>query len=344
MSLRATRRRADDARVSPVSGRWRRPVAVPLLTALLVSGAFACGTGRPGTANAATGNPLAGWRLYIPPHSPAAASAAADPAHARQFDKIARISHAMWFTGGSPAATRATARVLVTAAATAHRLPVLVAYDIPRRDCGSYSAGGAPSAAAYRSWIGALASGVGRHRVVVVLEPDALAGIACLPSGAQAERLMLLRYAVTVLRRDPVATVYLDAGHAGWVPAGVMARRLDNAGVRDARGFSLNVSNFDWTRRELGYGNAIAHAVGAGHFIVDTSRNGRGPAASGAWCNPAGRGLGAPPTTATGEPVADALLWVKPPGESDGACTAGAPPAGQWWPRYAIELADRASW
>lgn len=330
--------------MSPASSQWRRPAAAPLIAAVLLAGAFACGTGGPNTAEAATGNPLAGWRFYLPPRPPAATSAAADPMHARQFDKIARTPHAIWFTGGSPSSTRAAASALVTAAATAHRLPVLVAYDIPRRDCGSYSAGGAPSASAYRSWISALALGVGRRHVVVILEPDALAGIACLPSGAQAERLALLRYAVSTLRHDPGATVYLDAGHAGWVRAGLMARRLLNAGVRRARGYSLNVSNFDWTARELRYGNAIAHAIGATHFIIDTSRNGRGPAANGAWCNPPGRGLGTRPTTTTGAPAADALLWVKPPGESDGTCTAGAPPAGQWWPRYAIELADRASW
>jgi endoglucanase len=40
------------------------------------------------------------------------------------------------------------------------------------------------------------------------------------------------------------------------------------------------------------------------------------------------------------EPV-DAYLWIKRPGESDGSCH-GGPPAGAWWPDYALGLARRA--
>jgi endoglucanase len=79
--------------------------------------------------------------------------------------------------------------------------------------------------------------------------------------------------------------------------------------------------------------------------VIDTSRNGNGPAPSGPagnehWCNPAGRKLGDLPTTTTGVPLADAYLWIKRPGESDGACGNDAPPAGQWFPDYALALAD----
>jgi endoglucanase len=75
---------------------------------------------------------------------------------------------------------------------------------------------------------------------------------------------------------------------------------------------------------------------------VDTSRNGRGPAPGGAWCNPPGRGLGTPPTAATGNAEVDAYLWVKHPGQSDGTCN-GGPAAGGWWASYALELAVDAS-
>ena len=56
---------------------------------------------------------------------------------------------------------------------------------------------------------------------------------------------------------------------------------------------------------------------------------------------PPGRGLGADPTTETGDDRVDALLWVKRPGESDGACRPGEPAAGQWYPEYALGLAQR---
>ncbi|MFD5102266.1 glycoside hydrolase family 6 protein [Streptomyces albidochromogenes] len=41
------------------------------------------------------------------------------------------------------------------------------------------------------------------------------------------------------------------------------------------------------------------------------------------WCNPPGRGLSNRPTTATGDPLHDAKLWIKIPGESDGLCLRG---------------------
>ena len=41
------------------------------------------------------------------------------------------------------------------------------------------------------------------------------------------------------------------------------------------------------------------------------------------------------PTAQTGDPLVDALLWIKRPGESDGACN-GGPPAGTWWPEDAL--------
>ncbi|WP_344125920.1 glycoside hydrolase family 6 protein [Luedemannella flava] len=96
------------------------------------------------------------------------------------------------------------------------------------------------------------------------------------------------------------------------------------------------------------------------HFVVDTSRNGQGPwtppAGNGwpdpqVWCNPPDRGLGLRPTTATGDPLADAFLWIKTPGQSDGQCDRGTgtghdparggiadPAAGAWFPQQALEL------
>ncbi|WP_212913501.1 glycoside hydrolase family 6 protein [Streptomyces sp. TS71-3] len=94
------------------------------------------------------------------------------------------------------------------------------------------------------------------------------------------------------------------------------------------------------------------------HFVADTGRNGQGPwSASRAgspapedWCNPPGRGLGARPTLRTGDPLEDARLWIKVPGESDGGCLRGTqgpadprrgtpdPPAGAWFSEMALEL------
>src|SRR5262249_16474556 len=99
--------------------------------------------------------------------------------------------------------------------------------------------------------------------------------------------------------------------------------------------------------------------------VIDTSRNGQGhwhptttyPDAQ-TWCNPPGRGIGVRATAATGLPLVDAYLWIKEPGISDSSCTRGlgpegrttdpeggrgAPPAGQWFPAAALQLAQLAN-
>jgi endoglucanase len=177
----------------------------------------------------------------------------------------------------------------------------------------------------------------------VVIEPDALALLDCLDAQSRDTRLALLQDAVGVLTALPRTSVYLDAGHSRWHRAAVMADRLARAGVADAQGFSLNVSNFLPRQELVDYGRTLAAAKGGRHFVIDTSRNGLGPAPDGEWCNPSGRALGDRPTGPTTEPRLDALLWIKRPGESDGTC-GGGPPAGQWWAEYALGLAQRAAW
>lgn len=139
------------------------------------------------------------------------------------------------------------------------------------------------------------------------------------------------------------AAVYVDAGHSNWVGASEMAGRLKEADISSANGFSLNVSNFERTGDSVRYGKALSSRTGGKHFVVDTARNGRGRAPNSEWCNPSGRALGPKPRAVTKDPVLDAYLWVKPPGESDGTCN-GGPSAGEWWAGYALGLAKRAAY
>jgi endoglucanase len=78
--------------------------------------------------------------------------------------------------------------------------------------------------------------------------------------------------------------------------------------------------------------------------VIDTSRNGAGPAPDAPLdgCNPSGRALGIPPTAATAGAHADAYLWIKRVGESDGSCDRGDPPAGTFVNQYVIDLARNA--
>ena len=143
-------------------------------------------------------------------------------------------------------------------------------------------------------------------------------------------------------------------GHPEWCPSGQYDPAL---------GYAVNYSDAYVASMDAAF---AANPAGTTHFVVDTSRNGQGawtpPAGkySGdpqVWCNPPGRGAGTPPTTATGNPLVDAYLWVKVPGESDGSCNrsiAGSttdpewggivdPPAGTWFPQQALQLAQLAS-
>jgi endoglucanase len=298
------------------------------------------------TASSTAAAPFAGRRFYVDPAGAARTQADAwrttRPADAALMDKIGAQPDALWL-GGWNADVTAAAKARVDAAQVAGAVPVLVAYDIPQRDCGLYSAGGAFSADAYRTWIRAVAAGIGSRPAAVLLEPDALAGIDCLSAADRDRRLALVRDAVSVLTALPRTSVYLDGGHARWQPAATMAARLSSAGVADAQGFFLNVSAFVSSAENATYGTDLAARTGGKHFVIDTSRNGLGPAPDGQWCNPPGRALGARPSTSPGVWRQDASLWVKHPGESDGPCN-GGPAAGQWWAEYALGLAQRATW
>lgn len=297
-------------------------------------------------------NPIAGVPLYVSPSSRAQQTAddwrTTRPADAQQMDKIAAQPQTKWF-GSWNTDVRADVDRAVAAATSANALAVLVAYNIPLRDCGrGYSAGGASTAHAstaqeYRDWISAFADGIGARRAVVILEPDALAGMGCLSATDQQTRTELLSYAVETFKALGATSVYIDAGHSHWQSASAMAKRLTAASVAKSDGFSLNVSNFHDTSEQVSYGNSISALVGGKHYVIDTSRNGLGSAGDDQWCNPEGRALGERPTAATEYSLVDAYLWIKVPGESDGACN-GDPKAGTWMPEYALGLAQRAAY
>ncbi|MFL5558176.1 MAG: glycoside hydrolase family 6 protein [Gemmatimonadaceae bacterium] len=327
--------------VVPSTGAFRAVVAMPVLVSGLLAAKPA--PARAQTVSQAVVNLFSGARLYVDPASEAKRQADAwrrtRPADAALMDKIAAQPLAQWVGEWNVDIGRDVANA-VSRITGAKALPVFVAYNIPGRDCGQYSAGGANGSDAYKRWIRAFANGLGNRKAVVILEPDALAGMGCLSPRLQQERVDLIHDAVRVLRAKGAA-VYIDAGHARWIDAAEMANRLRRAGVAEANGFSLNISNFLGTAVNVAYGTEVSKRVGGKHFIIDTSRNGQNATSAGNWCNPKGVRVGPAPTTRTGNPLVDAYLWVKTPGESDGTC-GGGPAAGEWWGEYALGLAGGA--
>ena len=176
------------------------------------------------------------------------------------MEKIAGQPAAAWMGNWFPQIEMAV-KTYVWSRTRGGGLPVMILYNLPFRDCGGYSAGGAGSAAGYRKWIDNVAAGVGSRRAVFVLEPDGLPLMTkCLKPDKQEERVAMIRYAVEKLMSLPGAAVYIDAGHSAWVPAAEMAPRLKAAGIDLADGFSLNVSNYQATPDLM---NVRPHALGA---------------------------------------------------------------------------------
>ncbi|MFD9728876.1 glycoside hydrolase family 6 protein [Streptomyces sp. NPDC059072] len=332
----------------PAAPRRRLSTLLGLL--LLLAAAPACSEEppppRPGAPAAA---PPAESPFWVDPQSAAARQVAAWEAAGRNADAevLRRISDrptALWAAGDDPGPG---IRRAAAGARAAGRTMVLTAYDIPYRDCGQRPAGGAKDARAYRGWIGAVADGIGAAKALVVLEPDAVAHTVdgCTPSSHHAERYRLLAEAVDRLKRNPNTKVYLDAGAPDRIrkPADLVAP-LREAGLERADGFAVNVSGFRSDADARAYGAEISKAAKNAHFVIDSGRNGDGPPPGDdarARCNPPGRSLGRPPTDRTDDPLVDAYLWVKRPGDSDGTCR-GGPSAGTWWPDYALGLARRA--
>ncbi|HOU42164.1 MAG TPA: glycoside hydrolase family 6 protein [Promineifilum sp.] len=362
-------------------------------------------------------------------------------ADARLLRVMTNTPQAVWLTDPRPARVQEEVRRTVRQANGQGKVPVLVAYNIPFRDCAQFSAGGATTVSQYKTWIDNFAAGIGNLKAIVILEPDGLGIIPwykqfrglpgeagsyewCQPADADEataanDRFAMLNYAVDALKARPNTSVYLDGTHSAWLGAGDTAHRLVQAGVLRADGFFLNVSNYVQTERLQKYGAWVSKCIwfatdpaswGNGHFdwcasqyypadpndfstwhltdqwyidnvesqtwaypgeeglsgfVIDTSRNGQGPWTPAAsypdpqvWCNPPGRGVGLRPTADTGNPMLDAYLWIKIPGESDGECTRGLGPAGQtvdpewgvidpaaghWFRPMALQLARNAN-
>ncbi len=252
--------------------------------------------------------------------------------------RIADRPTATWI-GGWTGDPTSTVSQLTHEAAARDEVALLVVYNIPGRDCGLHSAGGA-AVDQYLGWIDQVAAGVAGGSVTwVILEPDALAQMG--DCDGQGDRAALLASAAE--RLDAAgARVFLDAGHSNWRSVEDTAARMHAVGTAHLAGFATNTSNYNALEAERAWGDAVGSAVGL-PYVTDTSRNGNG--SDGQWCNPRGRGLGAAPAL---EPAAlaagsgmVATVWAKVPGESDGTCN-GGPAAGQWWEEIALELARNA--
>lgn len=251
--------------------------AAAVVALSLVSAAPATAHGRPGHDDASS------TRLYVPPPNTGAVQQIAELIEAKQYDdakaltRLVATPQAVWFTSGTPKEVRKSVERTVKAAKKQRAVPVVVAYNLPFRDCSQYSAGGAADTASYLAWIDGLVKGLGKSEAIVLLEPDGLGIIPwytsitgatewCQPAEADAataaaDRFAQLNGAVDRLAALPNVSVYLDGTHSGWLGVGDTADRLHKAGVAKADGFFLNVSNYELTERQVKYANWVSQCL-----------------------------------------------------------------------------------
>ncbi len=308
------------------------------------------------------GDPLAGATPFVDSHYGLAAVAARQlqsthPSWAQALNVIASQPEVHRFgnwSGPDPGlqVSQYLGRAAMEAPGTVPQFATYYVVDSRRvqsAGCGHYSD---PlwRQAGYHRWIQRLAAGVGQYRAIMYLEMDSLITVGCLSRQGLAVRLHELHDAIDILSQVPRLVVYLDAGAADAVAAKQTASMLRRAGVSEIQGFYVNSTHFDWTSREIRYGQTIARMTGGKHFVVNTAENGRGPLVprdrvhygNEILCNPPGRGLGPKPTFNPGYRYVDAFAWIANPGRSGGQCRRGAPPTGVFWPALALELARNA--
>ncbi|KAI1806043.1 1, 4-beta cellobiohydrolase [Daldinia bambusicola] len=189
----------------------------------------------------------------------------------------------------------------------------------------------------------------------------------------------------------PNVVMYIDAGHGGWLGwdanlkpgAEELAKVYKNAGSpKQVRGYATNIAGWNSWDEEPGefsdasdakynscqnektyvtkFSAALKTAGFPNHAIVDTGRNAVTGLREewGNWCNVKGAGFGVRPTADTGLELADAFVWGKPGGESDGTSDESAtrydsfcgkpdaykpsPEAGEWNQPYFEDLLKNA--
>ena len=253
---------------------------------LAAATALTLGAGLPALAGGH--DPVPPTRLYVPPAPDGSLRQIVrllgqhDAVGAARVTAMVTTPQAVWLDGGTPGQVRNDVRRAVLRASLQRAVPTFVAYNLPYRDCGQYSAGGAAGTDAYAAWIDAVASGLGTRKATVILEPDGLglipnyvsaldgssnctiANDPSAPAGSAAtpaNRFTQLNHAVDALKQHPNVSVYLDATHTAWQNVGESADRLVKAGALRADGFFVNVSNYQLTPNLVQYGTWVSKCL-----------------------------------------------------------------------------------
>lgn len=255
-------------------------IAAPSLAVLWPAPALA-GTANAGLRRATRANPLGGmrWGVYTGPIDGTYGAYARSRGRDRALlAKIALRPLSYWFGGWYADGYASTVARQYIANQTGGNPDVLAQVTIfrmtPWEGCGLRF--GSAGRAGFRHWVDGFAAGIGSSRVAMILQPDLPFALCAAPPSVP---LGLVAYAARRFNDRPHTTVYIDAGAAAWKPVGQAVSMLERAGIRHARGFALNVSQYGSTALELSYGAAIvaglaANGIRGKHFVINTSENG----------------------------------------------------------------------
>jgi endoglucanase len=294
-------------------------------------------------------DPLVGATFFVDPESEPAHAARSNPALKMISNQpgTARFGSFSFGHNGVPNIATAVSRYLTRASVQSPgTVPLIATYRLLHGLCGRAS-DSRGDVASYEGFIDGFAQGIGSYRAVLFLEMDSIITMPCMSRHGKAVREQELQYAINKLTANcPQLVIYLDAGAADALSPQAAARYLRRSGVSKIQGFFLNATHFDWTSKEMKFGEKISRLTGGKHFVVNTGENGRGPLrpqdivhqGNEVLCNPPGRGLGPLPTANTGYANVDMFAWTSNPGESGGKCRPGAPATGDYWPAYALTL------
>ena len=204
-----------------------------------------------------------------------------------------------------------------------------------------------PTATPTARWIDSVAEGIGDRPATVILEPDAVLHMVdnCTPRGVP-------RGALRPAQGRRRASSPVAEEHEGLPRRG--QRRLGQARTRSSSRSSAPASTRPTASRSTSRTStpprtpsptasssrrrSAASPSSSTPAATATGPTRRGDPRSAGAIRPAApwaRRRRRPPR----DPLVDAYLWVKRPGESDGECK-GGPKAGDWWPEYALGLAQ----
>lgn len=258
---------------------------------------------------------------------------APNPEAADRLEALRQTPIATWLHHPTNEVGGVVSEILESSSDT-NSLPLFVAYNIPNRDLGNWSQGGAGDTDAYIEWVQTVSDAIGDHQAVVVLEPDALPQSSELSGEEKEARLSTLASALDAFHDNENTAVYLDAGVNTWLApeeTASLIQQVADKSENGVHGISLNVSNYRAEADIKEYGEQVQQALGQRLYVLaDNSRNGAPEAiADEDWCNPAGQRIGST------DGKFDSTLYfetayIKTPGQSDGECGISSKPAGEF--------------